>query len=348
MKNRFWIFIVILTMVILAIVYWWRLGQRTAILEPKQETVQLTNQSVGNVAIDTHNNANELPTTTYPTNPKPSVVNTASVAEVVEKLVNSRNASINFYGRFIDQYSNPVPDVKMKFGIERLTAPNPALMEIGAKNIQLERTTDGDGRIEIHGEIGDGLGIGTVTKVGYLLSPKAPHGFGTSSGSYENPVIFKMWKEGEKPQLVGGSKFWSVTPDGQAYTIDLLKQSKVESSDAPGDIRIRIMRPAQIKPRTHFDWSFSIEAIQGGLVETEDEFMYLAPESGYEPSYQFTMVATNANWKRELDGFQFYLKSRDGQVYGRFVFDIIPDYNDTSVFNVNWAANPNGSRNLQP
>lgn len=80
---------------------------------------------------------------------------------------------------------------------------------------------------------------------------------------------------------------------------------------------------------------------------TDDEFMYLAPESGYQKTYTFTMSSTNANWKRELDGLRFYLKSRDGQVYGRFIFDIIPDYNDVSVFNVRWAVNPNDSRNLQ-
>jgi len=41
-------------------------------------------------------------------------------------------------------------------------------------------------------------------------------------------------------------------------------------------------------------------------------------------------------------------ESRNGQVFGRIGFDLIPDYNNVSIFNVQYAINPNGSRDLQP
>lgn len=60
------------------------------------------------------------------------------------------------------------------------------------------------------------------------------------------------------------------------------------------------------------------------------------------------MNSTNSGWSRELDKLQFYFKSRNGEVFGRLNFDLIPDYNNSSVFNVDWAVNPNGSWNLRP
>src|SRR5208283_311995 len=135
MKNRFLIYALVLIVAILAIVYWWRLGQHTAILEPKQGTARLTNQLISNVAIR-NQNVSSASLSTPPVSPKPSVVNTASVVELVEKLVNSRNVPIHFYGQFFDQDNHPIPGVKINIVIQQLTAPNPALMELGSKYIR--------------------------------------------------------------------------------------------------------------------------------------------------------------------------------------------------------------------
>lgn len=185
-----------------------------------------------------------------------------------------------------------------------------------------------------------------MTKDGYELSPKIPRNYGITGGSTEDPVIFQMWKKGISESLIQGSKFYGIIPDGRTYTIDFLQQKKIEGDNASGDIKVSIVRPKVVVPREKFDWSFDIEGVQGGLVETQDEFMYLAPEAGYQPKYVVNMLANDPNWKREIDKLQFYFQSRDGKVYGRFVVDIIPDYNEQSVFNVRYAVNPNGSRNL--
>jgi hypothetical protein len=345
MRPKFTVFALVLLACVLAAVFLLRPKQR-AVIQPNQETVQPTNQPVRNSIVGNQNAL--LPNTASPTNQVPFISNSNRIAEGTTAFVDQRNKPIDFYCRFIDQNDNPVPGVIVKFSIEKLVALDPAQMEIVGKYSRFEKITDADGRIEMHGEVGDGIGIGTVTKDGYELSPKAPRGFGGSSGSYENPVVFKMWKTREKAQLIGGSKFWGIIPDGRVYTIDFLQQTKAEGENIQGDIKISIIRPSQIPPRIGFDWSFSIEAINGGLIEASDDFMYLAPESGYQSNYRVTMVATNAGWKSELDGLQFYLKSRDGQVYGSIKFDLIPNYNKGSIFNVNWAVNPNASRNLQP
>jgi hypothetical protein len=267
----------------------------------------------------------------------------------IQQYMESLNKPIDFFGQIIDQDGNPVSGVKVKVKIRHIKVIVPAAWGDEDQIIPIEKETDLGGRFEIHDVAGvNGFDVESIQKAGYQLSPKAANHFSSSSGSLENPVIIKMWKMGEKAQLINGNKFWGIIPDYRTYTMDFLTQTKSDGNNVSGDIRVRIIRPAQVKPRERFDWSFEIEGIQGGIIQTQDDFMYQAPEAGYQPKYEFSMSTNNPNWKREMDGMQFYLQSRNGNVCGRFAVDVIPDYNEQSVFNVTFSVNPNGSRNLQP
>jgi hypothetical protein len=147
---------------------------------------------------------------------------------------------------------------------------------------------------------------------------------------------------------VTGSKFYGMIPDGRPFTIDLLKQEKKAGISLPGDIVVRINRPAKIPLRTKYDWSYSIEPIDGGIIYTNSDFLYRAPTSGYESKYEFIMSATNSHWMPGVRGEQFYIKSRNGHDYGGLVVEVIPDYNDRSVFKVDYTVNPASSGNLEP
>lgn len=350
MRPRFGFSILLLAAVLLAVIFWLRPARNTIPPQPLRGIWQMTNPPANTF---TNQITGVVATSPVPSSTNPAIIESPlhkqlHTPEGFRKYVESHNHPIEFYAQVLDQHSNPVPGVRVMIGINQWSMPDPAVLRTGRKEIRLERTSNIDGRFEVRGESGDGFGIVFAPKGGYILSPRAPKGFGPSAGSIENPVIFRMWKLGGSAPLVSGSKFWGIIPDGRVYTIDFLKQTKVESSHVQGDVRITVDRPSEIPPRSGFNWSFSIEAIDGGLIQTTDDFMYLAPESGYQPRYQFAMSRTNTDWKSELDGLQFYFRSRNGQVYGRIRFDLIPDYNRESVFSVNWAINPNGSRNLQP
>jgi hypothetical protein len=58
------------------------------------------------------------------------------------------------------------------------------------------------------------------------------------------------------------------------------------------------------------------------------------------------MTAADPSWQEQISR-TFYIKSRDGKVYGHFHVNIIPNYNDTSVFDMESYVNPAGSRNLE-
>jgi hypothetical protein len=267
--------------------------------------------------------------------------------EVIRKYMESQNKTIKFCGKAIDQNGYPLADVSVQATVTHIVVITPAPGGAEYKLIKISKFTDAGGRFEINGETGDGIGIGTMTKSGYLLSPKAPRGFSPESGSYENPVIFNMWKEGDKAQLVTGSKFGGIIPDGRIYTIDLLQGTKVESADAAGDFRLSVRRPMNVARQDRYDWTFQIVPIKGGIIETEDDFMYLAPENGYLPEYKFQLNKSDAKWTDDVKK-SFYVRTRDGQNYGRINVEIFAHYQNNGVLSFDWAVNPAGSRNLQP
>ena len=156
-----------------------------------------------------------------------------------------------------------------------------------------------------------------------------------------------MWKLQTPETLMTGSKFFGIVPDGRSYTIDLIKGTKTEGESNAGDMRVKITRPSETQPHTQYPWTCVVETIGGGLLESGDDFMYQAPETGYVSPYQLAFDARQTNWTEEVKG-NFYIKSREGAVYGHIELDIIAQYNDKSVFSINYSLNANGSRNLEP
>jgi hypothetical protein len=323
---------------IVALLFWWCPDELPASAEQQQAIVPPTNApAMANRPVIVPMSANRQ---------QVLITNRPSLTEMIDQEVEARNKPVDFYGIVIDQNSNAISGVKIKSGVRHWKNVGPEFGYVGATNIQLDTTTGVDGRFKLTGASGDVFGV-LLYKDGYEAESEK-NGFSAATRDDANPIVFKMWKFGKEAELVTGSKFWGIVPDGRVYTIDFLQGTKTESPNAKGDIQISIVRPSQIAPRTKFNWSFSIKAMSGGLIETHDPFMYLAPEQGYQSSYQFNIDSASVDWKRELGGLQFYLKSQNGQLYGRFTFDLIPDYRDVGIFRVNWSVNPTGSRNLEP
>lgn len=347
MKTRFWIYILLLSAVALALALYWR--------RPAQEL----KMHGGTVMASTNASAPRAPKqsapgktnqiASSPRNPYFST-NRKSLPEMVERAIENDNKPIDFYGLIIDQNSNPVPDITVKAGIRHWTKMDPAFVEfgLGSTQIEIEKVTGSDGRFEISGVSGDTFGVLPVPKDGYLLSPKAPRGFGSgTSGSYENPVIFKMWKKGPEEHLVGGNHVFGID-SGKAYTLDLLAGKK-NAGKSDGDVLVSITRPAGVKARDRYPWSFSIQAIQGGFAEPEpdDEFMYIAPASGYQPTIEMQFDPNSPSWT-PVASERLFFSSRNGQVYGSATIEIDSVYNVHSAIQINYTLNPNGSRNLEP
>jgi hypothetical protein len=263
------------------------------------------------------------------------------------QLRNPVNILLNFYGRVFDQEGRPVVGATVK-----LEAQADYFEENRSEQKQFTLQTDQNGDFKLIGGYGAIVTILSIEKDGFELSKKTERHYSyTVPADFHpdanNPVVFKMWKQAGKETLVEKSKIYKIVPNGQPFTIDLLKHEEKPGISPPGDIVVRINRPGELAPGRKFDWSYSIEAIDGGIIRTNSDFLYHAPEIGYEPKYEFSAPATNAHWFGWTRD-QFYIKSRGGQVYGSLEVEVNSDHNGGyASFRIDSTLNPSGSHNLE-
>lgn len=277
--------------------------------------------------------------------------------EAINSWEQAREREIEFWGKVVDQYNEPVGDVEVT-----ATTTSHRIPPAGFKPQLVgtyEARSDASGIFFIKAPAGRGFTIERMAKPGYLLPPDLqkrrgslfwynydqldPKAFNPAAGE---PVVFHLWKLGQPEQLVGGEIFYGVVPDGTINTIDLLTKKHAPGETA-GDIRVSIQRPADVKwGDRDYDWSWRIEGVDGGLIETDDEFMFRAPEEGYQPSIE-VKVSPGPDWHEDSHR-RLYLRSRAGRVFARLEVEVLANYRNKAVFSVKYFANPKGSRSLEP
>lgn len=336
---------IIVLLAVIVILFWHRPVQRQAVSEMIQNSVQATNPLAANMPTATQAVSVPLQAVVPLPNGELPAANKIKSLDLTKQFVESRNVPIDFYGRVIDQDSNSLSGAKIKIGILHLTMPNPLVPELGSRSIQLEQTSDADGRFEFHGETGEGYGAG-ITKDGYELEP-GQRSYGPVSGSFENPIIFKMWSTNIHEQLITGGKSFDIVPDGRAYFINLTADTISESIG--GDLKIWIQYTNQIVRGQLYDWSCAIEVINGGLLEQPlGTAMYQAPAKDYTPSFQLQQQIKGGQ-RGHIGERQFYLKLKNGQEYGQISIELHAPFNDETpgLIRLSYAINPSGSRILR-
>lgn len=348
MRLRFVIFLLTVVAVILAIIFWLRPVRPPANPEPTS-MVQATNNVPATPATAASAASQSVPGTppaiTTPATPKPSAANSIGIAEVTAKFVEGKNVPVEFYGLVIDQDSNALAGVDVKVTVQQLTAPNPAAMELGTTEVPFERITGPDGRFEINGLKGDSLDLASIQKDGYEVEP-TKRGFGSSSGSFEQPVVFKMWSTNVHEKLITDSKNFTVAPDGRPYFINLTDGTISESGT--GELKVWIKRPEQITYGQRYDWSCEVDVINGGLQAASDYAMWMAPAGGYVPSFQFEQTG-GSGWGDSTGERRFYVTLNNGREYGHITIELYAYYNNQilAMVHVQYAINPFGSRVLR-
>lgn len=272
--------------------------------------------------------------------------------EFLRDLAKKANRPISFYGKVIDQKDNPVPGVKVTVAIR--TANEPIAGIVSDMFAYLVVTTDMQGRFSITDAKGALLTVKSLEKPGYEASTR------TINKSYwywrdpsqiftpdsDDPELFRMWKNEGAEKLVLQELMTRIPYDGSAVTFDLLSGRQGATG---GDFRVTLIRvPEQIQwGQRNYDWTLSIEAAEGGLIESSDEQMFQAPEEGYLPRVVFHMPRDAADWTDEKAA-AFYIKSRGGKLYGRIEISVmVGSDKSTTGFSFRSAVNPTGSRNLE-
>ena len=242
---------------------------------------------------------------------------------------------IEFHGKIIDQYGSPVAGVQVHY------IGNRSVSAAGSGEGRL--FTDENGAFVINTK-GKALVIHEMKKLGYEL-PKRQR-FSNSGGhqtdlswrsfTSANPYIVNAWKVESYPDIKKGKPFLGFTPDGRDYTIDFLSKNKTKNEGVTeGDLRIRFKRDEE-------NWELEITAANGGLQETEDEYLNLAPENGYASSLIYAGKKHEARKIRK----NIYFSSRSGQLYGRVKLEIWPYYRDRLAIEFDYVVNLEEGRNL--
>jgi len=347
MKPRFAIYALVLVVVILAVVFRHRPVQSPTNVEQPQETVQSTNAPVTDASAASQGTPTVTPTVvSSPAMPKQADPNGIRSPEGFQQYVEGHNVPIDFHGQVIDQDSNALSGVDIKVVVRHWTMPDPAVLLAGTKELRLERVTGADGRFDINGETGDAFDLESIQKDGYEAE-LTKRGFGSSGGSFNQPVVFKMWNTNIHEQLITGEKKFQIVPDGRPYVIDLSKGTIAESG--AGDLKAWVKRPESVTYGQRYDWSCEVDAINGGLLEEPlGTAMYLAPTGGYVSSFQFEQKV-GSGWGDSTGAKRFYVTLNNGHEYGSIAIELYAYYNNQTpgLIRLSYAINPSGSRILR-
>ena len=248
---------------------------------------------------------------------------------------------LTFYGLVVDQNGNPVPGATVEY-----YAFSDYLSEGSGYN---RATTDKKGIFEITGVKGSGLSIDKVTRSGYEIRVsqrnfESYNRFGDSvlwsdHSDISKPFIFTGWKVSEQgyPRTSKAKGNYGFKP-GKIYSLDFTKSnaSRVGRTGMfPLDLQVLFN-----KDESSY-WELILTVPDGGLLETDEEYMNLAPASGYVSSVSF-----QGN-EKHIDIYKnYYIHSR-GKLYGRLKLTVKPHTNVGSGLIIDHVMNLDGGRNLE-
>jgi hypothetical protein len=250
---------------------------------------------------------------------------------------------IVFYGKVVDENGKAVPEAKIAFMWTDMSAKGSSTTDTRSNS---------SGLFELSGVRGKLLQV-RATKEGYYSSEDNPLGFEYAAffephyhqPDSNNPVVFRLRKAGEiSEDILVRETMMSINPNGTPSFIDLQTTRKANGSNAHIAIRINRSNPNEQK---RYTWSASIEGInKSGLIESTDEFMFEAPQSGYKEKYEYEYAENSQNWKSKMKK-NYYVTGNEGKLFGRIEVEFIPRYQNTAAISVRFFMNSTGSRNLE-
>lgn len=252
----------------------------------------------------------------------PGVNLTPDDKEKLAKIVQVYSASIDFWGKVIDQHGNPVDGAAVHYSVDD------KYFRDGTK---YEGTSDGQGLFSLSNIKGAGLYV-RVAKVGYYhIGEKSARsfGYGTPSGeappSKQKPAIFVLQKMGETEPLIKlGTGGVLVPKDGKPYQLSLRhERGRFPSGAASSDLQVELWSDYERPPvfKKSYDWRCRISVPGGGMVERVPGFNFEAPAEGYTSAFEFAMPATAERWQPSIEK-EFFLKLADG-CYARAKLGVI-------------------------
>lgn len=265
--------------------------------------------------------------------------------------------NITLYGRVIDQYEQPVINANVYYA-----GTNTFMAAGGGRGVVI---TDANGYFEIdtsgerlslwgirHPEVEEG-GYAKPTNTNMDIKSSNMYPDWSVHNTKDNPYIILAWRLGKyKGAVKGGGSFGVYS--GKIYTIFLthsnVRKRIQEDLDENGDMQIICTREHMKSNRDYGNWSLSISLIKGELQKTNDFYMNIAPDNGYQPKLEVNMNKNSKDYMHALSNKRYYFRTNDRATYGSFTLEaqpfVTPDKEACSI-RVYAKVNRTGSRNLE-
>jgi len=270
-------------------------------------------------------------------------------AKIIKQAMEREQVPLDFFGRVVDETGQGVAGSVVQVSSSHFDLLRPDDLSLGGEKLTVQ--TDSQGDFSIKGLRGYSLVI-RVGKEGYFTSSRNPSGFNyvgdpklNFRADPQKPVIFRLvQKKGAEPLLYHRYKAYKLPHDGNQLFVDLVT-ARTNSPDP--DLKVQLWTDEKSKDSNfRYDWRVKVEVIDGGIQESQEEFDFIAPETGYSPFVELEYPRSlGDNWKRNTRR-KFLLKLRGGRIYGRMTFGVVPG--GERFCEVEAWLNPSGPRNLEP
>jgi hypothetical protein len=248
---------------------------------------------------------------------------------------------IEFYGKVVDQFGQPVAGAEVELNWTTVVGPIPD----PKKSIY----TSSDGRFEVTGIQGNGITI-SVYKDGYIRTHDWTQSFEYAAfykndfhvPDPNNPVIFRLQK------LMGAEPMYKFLPYGDIIAgrtplILNVEQGKVA---AQGDLAFSIVLGTETN-RYGSDFTVTVKGLNGaGFVFSDEEFLFKAPEIGYQSTRLINIKADDPKYS-PFQKLRFYVRTGTGKYAAVEARVNLWNNWEGASFSAIVYFNPSGSRNLE-
>lgn len=247
-----------------------------------------------------------------------------------------------YYGKVVDESNQPIAGVRVSY------AGNSADESLTkATRNQGSVMTDDRGIFKIDGLYGIGL-MFQLYHPNYYPYPDNSTGFdvrspprdGIVENSEANARIFRMHSKGHQVPLVHRVDGVNVPLDGTPTALNLKGSS---DDQIIGKLIIEASgNPPSRYNQQPFDWDVKVSVPDGGLVEYTNYFDFVAPESGYQSSVEFSFPKDTNGWTDTISE-NYFVELPSG--YARL--NIYMGVKRPLFFSIAYDYNPDGSPNLE-
>jgi hypothetical protein len=322
---------VICLLLVVGLLFWWQYGQTSHPVVEQSNALQADRNNI----------------LASPSNEVVALADSVAAAakrevqerETMEQGKNEWRTPIEFYGKVVDENTNPVSNAQVHFVWTDLSM---------AGNSEKQTASDVNGLFSLREVSGKHL-MATVSKEGYYAYQPFGVGFFYAGENQNfipdaaNPVIFRLKKKGVAEPLIAFENDFLISKDGKPVDVDLIKGKP--TGVGQGGLRVECWTDDQGKaPGLKYDWKCQISVPGGGIEQSTNQLDFKAPLDGYQASDEINMPASMANgWGRSAKR-NYFLKLGDGN-YARVSFEMIAG--GGHFFHLASFLNPSGSRNLE-